>query len=147
MFAKIKNGSVIEWPILNLTQLFPNISFPLLLKDSDMPEDYVIVKSTNLPSYSETQKIVAGEPTLEDGKWTQNWNVVELTEQELSILKDSNAQEIRDKRDNLLKESDWSQLPDVQVDKALWVKYRQTLRNITLQSGFPLEIQWPIAPR
>lgn len=146
MFAKIKNGSVIEWPILNLTQLFPNISFPLLLKDSDMPEDYVIVKSTNLPSYSETQKIVAGEPTLEDGKWTQNWNVVDMTTQEFDELKNVRAQDVRAQRDNLLKESDWSQLPDVQVNKTLWIEYRQALRNITSQSGFPLEVEWPIAP-
>lgn len=49
----------------------------------------------------------------------------------------------------LLRESDWSMLPDVPMtsgDKALWIEYRRALRDIRLQSGFPNDIQWPAAP-
>lgn len=49
----------------------------------------------------------------------------------------------------LLRESDWSVLPDVPMtsgDKALWIEYRRALRDIRLQSGFPNDIQWPVAP-
>ena len=50
------------------------------------------------------------------------------------------------KRDFLLKECDWTQVADVPVDKAAWATYRQALRDIPVQSGFPLEVIWPTQP-
>ena len=38
-------------------------------------------------------------------------------------------QEVRWKRDNLLLESDWTQLPDAPVNREAWAKYRQALRD------------------
>ena len=49
-------------------------------------------------------------------------------------------------RDRKLSASDWTQLPDAPVDQAAWAAYRQELRDITTQSGFPDSITWPIAP-
>lgn len=50
-------------------------------------------------------------------------------------------------RNRLLAASDWTQLPDVPlVTKELWVQYRQALRDITNQSGYPLDIIWPLEP-
>lgn len=49
----------------------------------------------------------------------------------------------------LLRESDWSMLPDVPMTsgtKALWMEYRRALRDIRLQAGFPNDIQWPVCP-
>jgi hypothetical protein len=46
----------------------------------------------------------------------------------------------------MLRESDWTMLPDVPMtagDKTLWIEYRRALREIRLQSGFPSNIQWP----
>jgi hypothetical protein len=60
--------------------------------------------------------------------------------------------EVRDKRDRLLKESDWSQLPDVPLSDAKkeeWATYRQALRDITdptSQPGFPTDVNWPAKP-
>lgn len=57
------------------------------------------------------------------------------------------AGEARRYRNQLLASSDWTQLPDVpQTLKDAWATYRQTLRNITSQSGFPQNIVWPIQP-
>lgn len=54
---------------------------------------------------------------------------------------------IRQERDNLLQASDWTQLPDVpQETKDLWAAYRQALRDITSQAGFPREVIWPVKP-
>lgn len=53
---------------------------------------------------------------------------------------------IRAKRDRLLLESDWTQLPDVPLaTKELWVEYRQQLRDVTLQQD-PFNIVWPTHP-
>ena len=56
------------------------------------------------------------------------------------------AKSVRATRDAKLAESDWTQVADAPVDKAVWATYRQALRDITAQSGFPWTITWPDAP-
>ena len=57
------------------------------------------------------------------------------------------AANARSERNQLLASSDWTQLPDVpQTLKDAWATYRQALRDITAQSGFPRDIVWPIQP-
>lgn len=51
-------------------------------------------------------------------------------------------QNVKERRDNLLRDSDWTQLPDAPVDKEAWAKYRQALRDVTKQESFP-EVVWP----
>lgn len=50
---------------------------------------------------------------------------------------------VRAERKRLLQESDWTQLPDAPVDQARWAVYRQALRDITAQPGFPNNVTWP----
>lgn len=53
----------------------------------------------------------------------------------------------RTQRDQLLAESDWTQLPDVPAAiKEAWAVYRQALRDIPQQPGFPADIVWPTRP-
>ena len=56
------------------------------------------------------------------------------------------AKSIRDKRNTKLSESDWTQVADAPVDKATWATYRQALRDVTKQTGFPWTIDWPTQP-
>lgn len=56
------------------------------------------------------------------------------------------ALKVRSKRNSLLSSSDWTQLPDAPVDQAAWANYRQNLRNIPNQEGFPENVIWPIEP-
>jgi hypothetical protein len=56
------------------------------------------------------------------------------------------AQSVRATRGQKLADSDWTQVADSPVDKAVWATYRQALRDITAQSGFPWAITWPDAP-
>lgn len=56
------------------------------------------------------------------------------------------SQSVRAERDSLLSECDWTQVADAPVDKAAWATYRQVLRDVPEQSGFPNEITWPIEP-
>jgi hypothetical protein len=51
------------------------------------------------------------------------------------------------KRDFLLKECDWTQMPDCNcANKEAWATYRQALRDVPAQSEFPNEIVWPTKP-
>lgn len=56
------------------------------------------------------------------------------------------ASTARVSRNALLLESDWTQLSDSPVDKAIWSTYRQALRDIPQQDGFPENIVWPDKP-
>jgi hypothetical protein len=52
-------------------------------------------------------------------------------------------------RNEALARSDWTQLPDVPLtleQKTAWATYRQALRDITAQPGFPDNINWPMKP-
>ena len=57
--------------------------------------------------------------------------------------------EIRQKRNLLLTNSDWTQYPDCPLNaeqKTAWTTYRQALRDLPAQSGFPLNVVFPEQP-
>jgi len=48
-------------------------------------------------------------------------------------------------RDDLLAKTDWSQGKDIaDAVSASWVTYRQALRDVPAQAGFPWNIEWPV---
>ena len=53
---------------------------------------------------------------------------------------------IRQERSTKLKECDWTQLADSPVNKETWATYRQSLRDVPSQEGFPWTITWPTHP-
>jgi hypothetical protein len=59
------------------------------------------------------------------------------------------ASGVRAIRDQMLASSDWSQLPDAPLSdlgRAAWVEYRQMLRDVPEQAGFPENVEWPLPP-
>ncbi len=68
------------------------------------------------------------------------------TAEEISALLTSSANTVRSFRNALLAESDWTQVSDSTVDKPAWAAYRQELRDITAQAGFPHSVVWPTKP-
>jgi hypothetical protein len=76
-------------------------------------------------------------------------NVTSAAEQEAEYkaMKDAEqAASVRQQRTEKLKDSDWTQIADSTADKALWATYRQALRDVTSQAGFPWTIEWPEQP-
>jgi hypothetical protein len=59
------------------------------------------------------------------------------------------AESVRDSRDTLLAECDWVAIKAFETGtpvSAQWAAYRQALRDITTQEGFPWTITWPVKP-
>lgn len=56
------------------------------------------------------------------------------------------AERMRLHRDRLLKESDWTQLPDAPVDQQAWATYRQTLRDFPATWTTGPEADFPDTP-
>lgn len=72
-----------------------------------------------------------------------------LTASEIAALQPTAEElsaDIRATRNQLLSESDWTQVLDAPVDQVAWSDYRKELRDITGQTGFPHNVTWPIKP-
>ena len=92
-----------------------------------------------------------------DGKWYTKYVLGPIftdgettaAEQEAAYKAQKDAEQaksVRSTRNIKLSDCDWTQVADAPVDKAVWATYRQALRDITAQSGFPWDITWPDAP-
>lgn len=100
------------------------------------------------------------------GNWVENWilvpmfseytkedgTVVTKEEQEQAYLAQKDAEkaaQVRSERDKKLAESDWMVIKAYETNTnipAVWEIYRQALRDITAQPGFPNEVTWPTKP-
>lgn len=81
-----------------------------------------------------------------DGKWYTKYSVSDLDAEGIAAKDAEQAKSIRAARNQKLKDTDWTQVADAPVDKAAWAAYRQSLRDISTQTGFPWEVQWPTEP-
>lgn len=53
---------------------------------------------------------------------------------------------IRQKRDQLIRDSDWTMIPGATVDQAQWSAYRQILRDLPQTYSNPEDVVWPTPP-
>lgn len=78
--------------------------------------------------------------------WENGQRVIrDMTEDEIASLVPT-AEEIRSRRNLRLAECDWTQVADAPVDQVAWASYRQALRDIPEQAGFPHDVAWPAKP-
>ena len=71
-------------------------------------------------------------------------------EEDLSLLpgkEESDLDNLRRERNNLLKQTDWTQLPDIpEATRTAWQPYRQALRDITNTYSSLNDVVWPTEP-
>ena len=103
-----------------LQYLRPNASFAAGLEKNDTIEWFDSVYS---------------EPSREeiDAAWDEAYEAYLLTH-------------IRNKRNVLLEDSDWTQVADAPVDAAAWAEYRQALRDLPANTIDPENPVWPTPP-
>ena len=108
-----------------------------------------------------TQAVRNGATQDANGNWVQAWQIVDMfsdttedgvtttkAEQEAAYQADLDADaasSVRSTRDAKLAETDWTALTDVTM-AAEMATYRQALRDITAQAGFPNTVEWPVEP-
>lgn len=89
------------------------------------------------------------EPTEDGVTVTPNTEAWEAWKAEQPDPSDQLAAEVRAQRDTLLSACDWTQMADSPLDeetKAAWAAYRQELRDVPQQEGFPDTVNWPEEP-
>jgi hypothetical protein len=88
-------------------------------------------------------KTINGGEIVECSQEEQDQYAIDLIHYETVTL----PIEIRQKRNTLLASSDWTQAADVpQAIKDAWATYRQALRDVPQQAGFPANVTWPTKP-
>ena len=101
--------------------------------------------------YLQVPDHVRSNARLIDGVWVNPRQPEPPTAEQLAAMqleqdKVQRAQETRQQRNQKLKDSDWTQVADAPVDQAAWATYRQALRDIPQQNGFPTKTEWPAEP-
>ena len=147
-YALLENNKVVEYPVFagDIQLRFPNTSFSIPFEP---PDGYVSVTGIPQPSVDYTKNISEGTPVLLEDGWTQVWNITDATPEEITKRTNNKGQEIRGERNKRLAECDWTQLIDAPLDpdaKLAWQLYREALRMVPQQTGFPWEINWPPKP-
>ena len=75
----------------------------------------------------------------DDGTWVIDISVNRIPEADA-------AHGVRSKRNQIIASCDWTQLQDSPADSAAWATYRQELRDLPQQAGFPYSVVWPTEP-
>jgi hypothetical protein len=140
MHIKLANGQPEAYSIGQLKKDNPNTSFPKSPSEALLASYGVYpytVQDRPTVDYL-TQTVTPAALTQVNGAWTQGWEVSNLSAEDA-------GRNIRTHRDSLLQETDWMALSDNTMSPA-WATYRQALRDVTEQSGFPFSVTWPTAP-
>lgn len=126
--------------------LFPETSFP-----ANGPDIEFLSLNSAFPveTWKEhnplTQKLEFVTPYFADGK-IYSVIVVDKLPHDFESETMNTANAVREERNKLLSNSDWTQVADSPVNKEAWAMYRQALRDISNQEGFPFNVAYPIEP-
>jgi hypothetical protein len=97
-------------------------------------QDVYRVRTLPKPSEVGKKAVTQALPTQVNGEWVLDWNLVPLSEDEARSL-----------RNDLLAETDWWAVADRTMSQDE-IDYRQALRDIPQQEGFPESVTWPTKP-
>jgi hypothetical protein len=141
-------AEIFPYSIGNLRRDNPNTSFPRNPSDAVLADWNVFpVVEQSPPEYNPAnQNLNQLNPTLVEGEWLQTWQVTAASADEIAERLQNKEAEVRQQRNELLSACDWTQLPDSPADHEAWATYRQELRDVTSQEGFPWDVTWPEAP-
>jgi hypothetical protein len=139
MYALIENGEV--------TRI--NITLPVSIGNTSIGKGATGLEAFGLypivgdePSHTEQERI-AGPQYVFDGTQVNRVFTVE------AIPDAEKASQVRAERDSKLAETDWVTIRAMDTGTAMsaeWSAYRQALRDITAQAGFPWNVTWPEKP-
>lgn len=127
----------------------PNTSFPAEVAgfEAAIAEmGYAVVQQVPEPVITYAQNVAEDAPKKSKSGYVQVWVISDASTEEITERTDAKAGNIRQKRNQRLADCDWTQLPDAPVNAAAWAAYRQDLRDVTSQAGFPWDITWPEQP-
>ena len=149
-------GLVESPPMLytNLKALYPTVSFSEKATPSETePYGYGVFEWNFEPMVEDvphTKNVKAlGLIKNSQGIWRPEFELVDATEEEINVRILERAKQVRQIRNQLLKLSDWVELPIANITAEVKQKYdfyRQELRDLPAKEGFPFEVTMPVRP-
>jgi hypothetical protein len=161
-YIKLETGEIKtqgEWRQANKHISLPRVWTATTLTDLGL----TAVLAAPKPACTDLQQVIGnGVTTDANGNTVEAWSVVDkfsdttdedgLTttkaehEADYTAKKDADAAaSVRTQRDDKLKATDWTALSDVTMTAEM-TTYRQALRDVPAQAGFPSTITWPTSP-
>lgn len=148
-------GLVESPPILysNLKKLYPTINFSEKATPSETePYWYGVFEwafePTNVPYNKSVDNI--GLTKDQNGIWKPTFIIRDATQEEINSRAVGYSAGVREGRDANLRSTDWFDNIDSPLSeskKEEYRIYRQALRDMPLQAGFPFNVQWPEYPK
>lgn len=156
MFVKLNNNNEIEkypYSIEQFREDNSNLSLPIALSDAFLSNYgiypvYFGIEPDNFDKKTQ-KKTLKSMPILIGDRWVLEWEVSAKTEYEIALDTQELSAQIRKQRDDLLKDSDWMASKAFETNTPMsvfWTAYRQALRDLSSQDGFPYDITWPEKP-
>ena len=147
-YAKVNSNTLVQYPYTreDLYREYTTIKRAPIIPASQLPEGIVVVLGETPSSYDPAAQHLtySDTPTLVGGKWVLAATVTDKTEAEVTAETAAIEAGVRTQRDNLLKETDWWAVQD-RTMSAEETAYRQALRDLPSQAGFP-DVTWPTKP-
>ena len=104
-----------------------------------MPNDDFEAILDNIQTYIDAKE----ERKRVEQKREEAERIANMTDEEI-------AEQVRAERDRKIAETDYLVMPDYPLsdeDKKVVIAYRQALRDLPAQEGFPREVVWPGIPK
>ena len=153
LLIKLVDGVPTGYPLQedNVRLLLKTVSLPQVLTESVIePYGYGLFQLALKPDLEKHQKAVEVTAVKNiDGVWVQKWEVEEMNDSEKTEADLEKAGEIRHIRNLALLQTDYKVLMALENGNTVPTElstYRQALRDITSQAGFPYNVTWPTAP-
>ena len=131
--------------------LYPNTSFPKTWSPELVEElglDVVFESPTPTTTVYQTA-FKDGVEQDAQGRWVWKWSISEMDDDAKAAKDAEVAKGVRATRDRLIAETDWIVIKNLELNQnvpGVWEVYRQNLRDIPAQAGFPHNVTWPAKP-
>ena len=137
MYALIENGEI--------TRI--NITLPISIGNASIPKGATGLEAFGLypivgdePSHTDRERIAGPQYVFDGAQVNRVFTVEAIPDEEV-------AGQVRAARNEKLAASDWTQGKDIPDNvSSAWAVYRQALRDVPSQTGFPWSVQWPTQP-
>lgn len=151
-YALLKpNGTLDRYPytLADLRRDNKSTSWPEIIGD-EVAASFGVVPVTPTPQPAEDHTINLERTAVKvNGTWIEQWIETPATPEQIAERTNDQSARERAERNQRLVNSDWTQLDDSPLDagtKAAWQTYREDLRAVPQQSGFPWNVTWPQQP-
>jgi len=151
LYVKATDSQIVAYPYTqtDLIRDNPSTSFPSggISPDSMAEWNVFPVHFADQPVVDPlAQRVVELAPMYDGQSWIQQWAVEALSQDEINANAAQQAAAVRADRNGRLAATDWTQITDSTADKPTWATYRQALRDVPSQAGFPQSVTWPQEP-